>query len=144
MSFFSSIVGEGKIYWIFYNASGVSGFIIWLGIAICHYRFRRAWVAQGNKVEDLKYRSKFYPFGPIFAMITITIVIFGSNIWVFSSTDTFWFDFVTSYILIPLTPLLYLVYKYTKKTKIVPLMECDFTMPKETVDDEGERVDLVK
>ena len=144
LSFFSSIVGEGKIYWIFYNASGVSGFIIWLGIAICHYRFRRAWVAQGHKVADLKYQSKFYPFGPIFAMITITIVIFGSNIWVFSSTDTFWFDFVTSYILIPLTPILYFAYKFIKKTKIVPLTECDFTMPAETADDEGERADLVK
>ena len=131
LSFFASLVGEGKIYMIFYNASGISGFIIWLGIAICHYRFRKAWVAQGNKIEDLKYQSKFYPFGPIFAMITITIVIFGANIWVFSSFT--WFDFITNYILIPVTPLLYLWYKIAKKTKVVPLLECDFTMPSETL-----------
>lgn len=132
LSFFASLVGEGKIYMIFYNASGISGFIIWLGIAICHYRFRKAWVAQGNKIEDLKYQSKFYPFGPIFAMITITIVIFGANIWVFSSFT--WFDFITNYILIPVTPLLYIWYKVAKKTKIVPLLECDFTMPAETLE----------
>lgn len=144
LSFFASLVGEGKIYAIFYNASGISGFIIWLGIAICHYRFRRAWVAQGNKIEDLKYQSKFYPFGPIFAMITITIVIFGANIWVFQAGNFTWFDFITNYILIPVTPLLYLVYKYVKKTKIVPLMECDFTMPRETVEDDIDRADLAK
>lgn len=142
LSFFASLVGEGKIYMIFYNASGISGFIIWLGIAICHYRFRRAWVAQGNKIEDLKYKSIFYPFGPIFAMITITIVIFGANMWVFQSFT--WFDFITNYILVPVTPLLYLVYKIKNKTKIVPLLECDFTMPKETIDDDIDKADLVK
>ncbi len=144
LSFFASLVGEGKIYAIFYNASGISGFIIWLGIAICHYRFRRAWVAQGNRIEDLKYKSNFYPFGPIFAMITITIVIFGANIWVFQAGNFTWFDFITNYILIPVTPILYLVYKYIKKTKIVPLMECDFTMPRETVQDDVDRPDLAK
>jgi len=142
LSFFASIIGEGKIYAIFYNASGISGFIIWLGIAICHYRFRRAWVAQGRKIEDLKYRAFLYPFGPIFAMITITIVIFGANIWVFDAFT--WFDFITNYILIPVTPLLYFGYKMKHKTKIVPLLECDFTMPAETVDIMPDKADLSK
>lgn len=142
LSFFASIIGEGKIYAIFYNASGISGFIIWLGIAICHYRFRKAWVAQGRKIEDLKYKAFMYPFGPIFAMITITIVIFGANVWVFD--DFTWFDFITNYILIPVTPLLYFVYKMKYKTKVVPLSECDFTMPKETVDIMPDRGDLSK
>jgi Amino acid transporters len=133
LSFFASMVGEGKLYTIFYNASALSGFFIWLGISICHYRFRRAWVAQGHKVEDLKYKSFLYPFGPIFAMITITIVILLANMWVFSSFT--WFDFITNYLLVPVFPLLYLIYKYVKKTKIVPLMECDFTLPDETVNE---------
>jgi lysine-specific permease len=77
-------------------------------------------------------------------MITITIVIFGANIWVFQAGNFTWFDFITNYILIPVTPLLYLVYKYVKKTKIVPLMECDFTMPRETVQDDVDRPDLAK
>lgn len=131
LSFFASMVGEGKLYVIFYNASALSGFFIWLGISICHYRFRKAWVAQGHKVEDLKYKSFLFPFGPIFAMITITIVILLANMWVFSSFT--WFDFITNYLLVPLFPILYLGYKYVKKTKIVPLMECDFTLPDETV-----------
>ncbi len=39
------------------NASGLSGFIAWLGIAVAHYRFRRAYVKQGRKLSDLKYKA---------------------------------------------------------------------------------------
>ncbi len=144
VSFFSSMVGEQKIYLILLNASAISGFIIWWGISICHLRFRKAWLAQGHTVGELKYKSRFYPFGNWFALIVVTIVIFGCNIWVFDSTDTFWFDFISSYILIPITPAIYLIYKYVKKTKVVPLTECDFTPPTNLVDDMPDDADLVK
>ncbi len=142
LSFFASLVGEGKIYMIFYNASGLTGFIIWLGIAICHYRYRKAWVAQGRKLEDLKYKAFLYPFGPIFAMITITFVIIFANYWVFSAFT--WFDFITNYLPIFLFPVLYFGYKKKHNTKIVPLLECDFTIPAETVDDMPDKDDLAK
>jgi len=60
---FTSLVGDQRIYQIFYNASGLSGFIIWLGIAICHLRFRRAWIAQGRSLNDLKFRAGSIPTG---------------------------------------------------------------------------------
>jgi amino acid permease len=125
-AFFASMVGDGKIYYILYNASGLTAFFAWLGIAVCHYRFRRAYVAQGNKLEDLKYRALWFPLGPIMAMILCAIVIFGANIWVFQA-DTFnWFDFIANYALIPMFIAIYLIYKIKNKTKVVPLMECDF------------------
>lgn len=126
LAFFSSMVGEGKIYSIFYSASGITGFITWFGIAVCHYRFRKAYVAQGRKLEDLKYRSRFYPFGPIFAMILSLVVIFGANAWVFQTHPFPWFDFIANYCLIPVIILLYAGYKIRHKTKLVPLIECDF------------------
>lgn len=135
LSFFASLIGEGKIYTIFYNASALSGFFIWLGISICHYRFRKAWVAQGHKIEDLKYKSFLYPFGPIFAMIAITIIIFLANMWVFAPGSFTWFDFITNYMLIPIFPALIIGYKIKKKSKLIPLTECDFTIPDETKDD---------
>lgn len=131
LSFFASLIGEGKIYAIFYNASGLTGFIIWLGIAICHYRFRKAWIAQGHTVDELKYKAKFYPYSPIIAIIAFTFIILGANIWVFE--DFNWFDFITNYAIVPVFPILYFAYKKVKKTKIVPLQECDFSKPVETV-----------
>ena len=135
LSFFASLVGEGKIYAIFYNASGLTGFIIWLGIAICHYRFRKAWVAQGHSISELKYKSNFYPFGPIFAMITIGFVIIFANYWIFLPGCFTWFDFITNYLPIFIFPVLYIWYKKKYNTKVVPLLECDFTIPDETVID---------
>ena len=48
LAFLSNYIGDQKIYQLFYNASSLSGFLIWLGIAVCHLRFRKAWVAQGR------------------------------------------------------------------------------------------------
>ncbi|MGE5627070.1 MAG: amino acid permease [Solirubrobacterales bacterium] len=142
-AFFASLIGDGKIYYALVNISGITAFFAWLGIAICHYRFRRAYIAQGRKLEDLKYRAKWFPFGPILAMILCTIVIFGANIWIFQA-DTFdWFSFITNYITIPLFAVFYFGYKYIKKTKIVPLMECDF-VHKEYVSGNDAIDDLVK
>lgn len=128
LAFFASLIGDGKIYQIFYNASGLTGFFIWLGVAICHFRFRKAWVAQGRSLSDLKYRSKFYPFGPVMAIVLCLIVVFGANIWVFQAEEFSWFDFITNYALIPIFVLLYVIYKIVNKTKIVPLKECNFDL----------------
>lgn len=125
-AFLASLVGDGRIYYALVNISGITAFFAWLGIAVCHYRFRKAYIAQGKKLEDLKYKAKWFPFGPIMAMVLCTIVIFGANIWIFQA-DTFdWFSFITNYITIPLFAIFYFGYKFVKKTKIVPLLECDF------------------
>ena len=47
LAFFASIFGDGVIYIWLMNAVGVTGFIFWLGIAASHYRFRKAYIAQG-------------------------------------------------------------------------------------------------
>lgn len=125
-AFFASLIGDGKIYYILYNLSGITIFLAWLGIAICHYRFRKAYAAQGRKIEDLKYKALWYPFGPIFAMILCVVVLFGANIWVFQAETFSWFDFITNYGVIPIFLCLYLGYKKVNNTKMVPLMECDF------------------
>lgn len=127
-AFLASLVGDGKIYYILYNLSGITIFIAWLGIAVCHYRFRKAYVAQGRKIEDLKYKAVWYPFGPIFALILCVVVLFGANIWVFKAATFSWFDFITNYGIILVVIGFYLGYKIVNKTKIVPLKECNFEL----------------
>lgn len=125
-AFFASLIGDGKIYSILYNLSGITTFITWLGIAICHYRFRKAYIIQGRKLEDLKYKALWYPFGPILAGILCTVVLFGANIWIFQAKTFSFFDFITNYGSIPLFLCFYFVYKKIHNTKVVSLMECDF------------------
>lgn len=126
LAFFASTVGDQKIYQIFYNASGLTGFMIWLGIAICHLRFRKAWVAQGRKLSDLKFRSMVYPYGPWLALVLFVVVILGANIGVFQAPVFSWFDFITSYLMIPAFLLLYFGHKFVNKTRVVPLQDCNF------------------
>jgi Amino acid transporters len=126
-AFFSTFMGDGKLYLTLYSMSGIACFFAWLGISLSHYRFRKAYIAQGRKLEDLKYKALWYPFGPICGMILTVIVIFGANIWVFQAETFSWFDFIANYSLIPVFVIVYLSYKYINKTKIVPLMECDFS-----------------
>jgi lysine-specific permease len=126
MAFFSSQLGDKKIYQLLVNASSLTGFLIWLGIAICHLRFRKAWVAQGRSLDDLKFKSKFYPYGPWLALILFLTVLFGANIGVFQTPVFSWFDFITGYLIIPVVIILYVGHKIINKTHVVPLKECNF------------------
>lgn len=130
IAFLASFFGDGVVYVWLLNASGMSGFIAWLGIAISHYRFRKAYVAQGRDLNDLPYRSKLFPFGPIFAFILCAIVILGQNYSAFLGGHIDWTSILISYIGLPLFIIVWLSYKFIKKTKIVPLEECDFSTDK--------------
>ena len=79
VAFLASFFGDGVVYVWLLNASGMSGFIAWLGIAISHYRFRKAYVAQGRDLQCITLQIKFFPFGLIFAFVLCTIVILGQN-----------------------------------------------------------------
>lgn len=78
LTFFASIAGP-KVYVWLVAASGLTGFIAWVGIAISHFRFRRAFVKQGHKESELKYHAKWFPVGPLLALILCIIVIVGQD-----------------------------------------------------------------
>lgn len=74
--FLSSLVGDGTAYTWLVSVSSLCGFIVWLGIAVSHFQFRRAYLKQGNSLDDLPFRAKLYPAGPILAFalcLTITL-----------------------------------------------------------------------
>lgn len=79
LCFLTSMFGNQTVYLWLLNTSGMTGFIAWLGIAISHYRFRRGYVLQGHDINDLPYRSGFFPLGPIFAFILCLIITLGQN-----------------------------------------------------------------
>lgn len=124
-AFLASLFGDGVVYVWLLNASGMSGFIAWIGIAISHYRFRKAYIAQGKDLNDLPYKAKWFPFGPIFAFVLCLIVILGQNYGAFMGKSIDWNGVLVSYIGLPLFLILWLGYKFTKKTKVIPLDKCE-------------------
>lgn len=126
-AFLTSLIGEGMAYTWLVNISGVIGFIAWIGIAISHYRFRRAFKAQGKDESLIPYKATLFPFGPLFALALCIIVTAGQNYAAFFEDTIDWMAVSSSYIGIPVFLIIYLGYKYTRKTKLVPLKEVDLS-----------------
>ncbi|WP_236712753.1 amino acid permease [Peribacillus muralis] len=124
LAFFASVFGDGVIYIWLMNAVGVTGFIFWLGIAASHYRFRKAYIAQGYSLDDLPYLSKWFPFGPIFSFALCFFVLLAQNYQAFLGDHINWAGVMAAYLGIPLFLVMWLGYKFVKKTKVIPLEEC--------------------
>lgn len=124
LTFLASIFGT-RIYTFLVNSSGLSGFIAWIGIAIAHYRFRRAFIAQGHDLSELKYHAKWFPFGPLLALVLCILVMVGQDIKSFANFD--WQAISVTYMSIPIFLVLFFYYKLKHKTKLIPLDEVDLT-----------------
>ncbi|MEH7417498.1 amino acid permease [Neobacillus drentensis] len=124
-AFLTSIFGDQVYTWLL-NASGLTGFIAWLGIAVSHYRFRKAFTAQGRDLNELQFTAKWFPLGPILAFMMCIIVILGQNYQAFLNGEIDWYGVAVSYIGLPIFLALWIGYKIVHKTKVVPLQECSF------------------
>lgn len=131
LAFLTSLFGNGVVYNWLLNISGVAGFIAWLGIAAAHWRFRRAYVLQGYKVEDLPFRARLFPLGPIFAFFVCLFVLVGQGYDAWTATPVVASDIIACYIGIPLVLIFYLGYKLVKKSKVIPLAEVDLISGRE-------------
>ncbi|KAF9111276.1 hypothetical protein BGX27_005140 [Mortierella sp. AM989] len=128
LCFCASLLGSGQVYNWLLNISSISGFIAWLGIALSHFRFRRAYVAQGGDISRLPYKAAMFPFGPIYALILCTVVVCGQGYSEFSKPNPKAVNLIACYIGLPFFLITFLGYKIYYKTKMVPLMECDFSV----------------
>lgn len=125
--FLSSRFGQGQLFVWLLNISSLSGFIAWFGIALCHYRFRKAYLAQGRKLSDLPYQAKGFPFGPLFALCLSVLVILGQQFdaWILHKVNID--NLIGTYIGLPAFLILYLGYKLYRRTKLIPLKKCKFS-----------------
>ncbi len=123
LCFLTTFIGEKQVFNWLLNMSGMCGFIVWLGIAVSHYRFRKGYIAQGNKLEDLAYTAKFFPFAPWFAFILCAIVVLGQNYQAVLAGE--WLSVVSTYIGIFLFLIIWLGYKWKYKTKLIPYDKMD-------------------
>jgi len=126
LAFLASLFGSGVVYTWLLNASGMCGFLAWLGIAISHYRFRRAFVLQGHRIDELPYRARWFPFGPLLAFAICLIVICGQGLTTIQEGRVDWYGIAAAYIGIPIFVVVYIAYKWKNRTRLIPLEECKF------------------
>ena len=118
-------LGNDAAYQYVLAASGLTGFIAWVGIAISHYRFRRAYIAQGKPLEALTYRAKWFPFGPLLALSLCVLVIIGQDTDLVLKGDLDWKRLAVTYMGIPVFLAFYLYHKLRYRTHKIPLQDID-------------------
>src|SRR3990167_6939677 len=126
LTFLSSKFGNGTVYFWLLNASSLSGFIAWLGIAISHYRFRKAYIKQGRDLKELPYVAKGYPYAPLIAFGLCLVIIAGQNYQAFLEHHINWYSVIIPYLGVPIFLALWLGYKWIKKTTLVDLEKASF------------------
>ncbi|ORX92839.1 lysine-specific permease [Basidiobolus meristosporus CBS 931.73] len=127
LAFLTSLFGNGVIYMWLLRASSTSGFLAWVGIAVSHYRFRRAFIAQGHSLDELPYRARLYPLGPIIALVLCAVVLLGQGYGAYHDGTFNWGECVGGYLALIIFAVLFFGYKFAKKTKIHKLTECNLS-----------------
>lgn len=122
-AFLTAIVGQGAAYTWLLNISALSGFIVWVGIAVCHLRFRRAYVRQGHDLAALPYKAPLFPVGPILAFALCLAVILGQNYEAVLAGKAW--EVVSSYIGLPIFLALWLGHRAITGSRTVPLEAMD-------------------
>lgn len=116
--------GPGKVFTYIVTISGSATYVAWAAIGVIHVRFRRAWAAQGHRVEELPFRAYGYPWGTgfVIAVNVFLVVIAGYSDFVGGFHAV---DFVVNYVVIAVFVVLYVGWKLVKGTRVVPLTEVD-------------------
>ncbi len=144
LCFFTSVFGDQTVYLWLLNTSGMTGFIAWLGIAICHYRFRKAYVAQGRSLAALPYRAMLFPLGPLFAFALCLAITLGQNYQAFMADTIDWSSVAATYIGIPLFFVIWFGYRLKNGTRLLAYDEIDLDSDRDTgrtttvIDDEDD------
>ena len=132
LSQMNNSTGAAQAYSYIVNLSGVSTYLVWGSISFIHIRFRTAWKRQGRSPDELPYKSLLYPWNAYFGLAANVFLALVQGWTSFSPFDAG--NFVDAYILIPVFPIIFIVYKLVRRTHFWRAHEVDL--------DAGMRPDL--
>ncbi|WVQ73166.1 hypothetical protein IAR50_002730 [Cryptococcus sp. DSM 104548] len=128
LAFMSLQSTAGKVFGYFSNLTAAAGLMTWWGICFIYIRFEKGLRVQGIARSSLPYASglNYRASAAWYAIVMITIILFFSawSVFLKDSWDTA--TFVTNYLPLWLFPVLWVGYKFIKKTHFVRASEMDF------------------
>lgn len=81
LCFLSAYKNESEVFAWLLSVSGLATVFMYINIALCHVRFRRALKSQGRSVNDLVFKSRVGVWGSLYAIIFLVGVL-GVQFWV--------------------------------------------------------------
>ncbi|EPS35951.1 hypothetical protein H072_10573 [Dactylellina haptotyla CBS 200.50] len=119
---------EDEVFNWLLSICGLGSFFTWGSICLCHIRFRAAWKAQGNSIDQLAYRSQGGLFGSYLGLV-LNIIVFIAVLWTALFTTESWRpnirNFMMTYLTVPMVIIQYFGYKWFFKTKILRVDKID-------------------
>jgi len=76
----AQFVAEDSVYLVLIYLIGGCNIFYYTVVCICQYKFRKRFLAEGGKIQDLKFRVKLFPLTPILgvlaflAMLVVTLL----------------------------------------------------------------------
>ena len=117
---FSVVYSPKAVYIWLLNFAGMPEFIVWLSIAVSHYRFRQGYVKQGYDTADLPYKAGLFPFGPLLAFVLCLLVTLGQNYQAFQEQRIDWIGVISTYLAIPLFLAFWIGHRLLRKSRWIP------------------------
>ncbi|KAM5358408.1 hypothetical protein ACJZ2D_015315 [Fusarium nematophilum] len=123
LSFMSLSSGAMTVFWWLVDLTAAGVLVSWSSILLNHIRLRLAMKKQGFPITSLPWHNSWTLYSSCAALfMTLTILLTG-GFSVFTRGGWDPVGFVSSYLDIPLVTAAYLIWKFVKKTKIVPLSD---------------------
>lgn len=107
--------GSGAVYTWIISITGVSTFITWACICLCHIRFRQAMCVQNIPLGVLPFRAQFERFTPYFGLSLSVFFIFFQGWTAFAPWSVE--EFIMNYVVIAVFLVFAAGWKLLKKTK---------------------------
>jgi yeast amino acid transporter len=119
-------VGPAVFNWLL-ALSGLSNFFTWGSICFAHIRFRKAWVLQGNTLDEIPFRAAFGIWGSWLGLILCILCLIAQfYVALFPiGGEPNASAFFQAYLACPIIFAFYIFWKFFKKTRIVKLQEAD-------------------
>ncbi|MBM7052288.1 amino acid permease [Rothia sp. ZJ1223] len=108
-SLLSSFIAADTVYMVLVSISGLAVVLVWVSIAACHIVFRKRYLAEGKKLEDLKYRAPGYPY---LSWVTLVVCALSCVLIVFDPNQR-----PALFYTVPFIALCYLAHRVTSKRK---------------------------
>lgn len=75
LSLLTSFMEADAVFVLLMSIAAIAVTISWMGIAMSQLLFRRRYIRQGGRLEDLKYRVKLYPLVPLTCLSFCLIIL---------------------------------------------------------------------
>jgi len=74
LSLMTNFISPDKVFIWLISIAGFNTLLSWFGILLSHIKFRKWLVANGGKVENLKFKTSFYPIAPILSLVFLIAI----------------------------------------------------------------------